>query len=195
MKPGPATVAAYLAALPEDRRAAISAVRDLVNRNLPKGYRETIAHGMLAWAVPLEVYPDTYNGQPLMYAALASQKQYIALHLMTLYGHAETEREFRDAFAKAGKKLDMGKACVRFRSLEDLHLPAVARAIAVCPMAKYVELARAVHSPAAREARRAARVSAAKKPGARTGAAGSGSGARSASKPGARPRPGGRRPS
>ena len=138
MKPGPATVAAYLAALPEDRRAAISAVRDLVNRNLPKGYRETIAHGMLAWAVPLEVYPDTYNGQPLMYAALASQKQYIALHLMTLYGHAETEREFRDAFAKAGKKLDMGKSCVRFRKLEDLPLDVIGQVIARTPPEAYI---------------------------------------------------------
>ena len=154
MKSSATTVKDYLAGLPGDRRAAISTVRDLVNRNLPAGLEESIAYGMIAWAVPLTTYPDTYNGQPLMYAALASQKQYMAIYLMGVSGGSPSAREFQEAFAKAGKKLDKGKSCVRFRALEDLHLPAIGRAIGCCTVDEYVRRAKAAHSPEARKARR-----------------------------------------
>jgi hypothetical protein len=157
LKSAATTAEAYLAALPADRREAITTVRALVNRKLPKGYRESIGMGMIVWSVPLDVCPDTYNGQPLMVAALASQKQYMSVYLMTLYGHAEGERRFRAAFAQAGKKLDMGKCCVRFRRLEDLHLPAIGEAVAAFGVQEYVERALRVHSPEARAARREAR--------------------------------------
>ena len=147
MKSAALTVKDYLAGLPADRRAAIEAVRDVVNRRLPKGYREEIAYGLIAWCVPLEVCPDTYNGQPLMYAALGSQKQYMAVYLPGVHGDSPNARAFRDAFAKAGKKLDMGKSCVRFRRLEDLHLPAIGRAIAAHPMTAFVARMTAAHPP------------------------------------------------
>ena len=110
-----ASVDEYLAGLPGDRRTAISAVRDVVNANLPDGYVEGMASGMIGWAIPLEVYPNTYNGRPLGIAALASQKNHMALYLMSVYGSPELEAWLRGAFAAAGKKLDMGKSCVHFK--------------------------------------------------------------------------------
>ena len=93
-------------------------MRDVVRRHLPPGYEEAVSRGMLVWQVPLARYPDTYNGHPLWYAALASQKRYLTLHLMNAYGpHAEALRE---GFRAAGKRLDMGKCCIHFRRADDL---------------------------------------------------------------------------
>lgn len=127
------TVEEYLGELPEDRHAAISAVRDAIVRNLPEGYAETMSWGMITYEVPLARYPKTYNGQPLGVAALAAQKNYNALYLTCVYGSPERERELREAFAAAGKKLDMGKSCIRFRSADDLPLDAIGRLIAATP--------------------------------------------------------------
>lgn len=133
-----ATVDEYLRELPEDRRAVVSAVRDVVVRNLPAGYTETMAWGMISYGIPLERYPDTYNKQPLSYAALAAQKNYYALYLMAPYTDDGQERQLRDAFAAAGKKLDMGKSCVRFKKLDDLPLDVIARVIAATPPDAYI---------------------------------------------------------
>jgi hypothetical protein len=124
------TPEAYLASLPEERRAAISAVRDVINANLPPGYREGMQYGMIAWYVPLERFADTYNRQPLGLAALASQKQYMSLYLNSVYGDPATDAWFRDRYAGSGRKLDMDKGCVRFRRLEDLPLDLVGETIA-----------------------------------------------------------------
>jgi hypothetical protein len=128
-KTQPATVEAYLDQLPEDRRKAISAVRDVIVKNLPKGYEEAINWGMITYRIPLERYPNTYNGQPLCYAALASQKNHMAVYLMCVYGSKEIGTWFREEFRKAGKKLDMGKSCVRFKKLEDLPLAVIGKTI------------------------------------------------------------------
>lgn len=132
------TVEAYLDELPPDRRAVISTVRDTIRKKLPKGYRETMNWGMITYELPLERYPDTYNGQPLMYAALAAQKNHYAVYLTGLYQDPEDEKRFRAEFAKAGKKLDMGKSCVRFRKLEDLPLDVIGRTIASTPPEKFI---------------------------------------------------------
>jgi len=124
-----ATVEAYLDELPEDRRTAISAVRDVILKNLPKGYEEAMNYGMITYQIPLERYPNTYNGQPLCYAALASQKNHMAVYLMCVYGSKEIDAWFREEFKKAGKKLDMGKSCVRFKKLEHLPLAVIGKAI------------------------------------------------------------------
>jgi hypothetical protein len=124
------TVEEYLQELPEERRAVLAAVRAVILRNLPDGYREAMRWGMISYEVPLERCPTTYNGQPLCYAGLAAQKNYYAIHLMSVYGSAERASWFREEFRKAGKKLDMGKACVRFRRLEDLPLEVIGRVIA-----------------------------------------------------------------
>ncbi|HEX6372273.1 MAG TPA: DUF1801 domain-containing protein [Longimicrobium sp.] len=132
------TVEQYLQELPEDRRAVVSAVRDQVVRNLPAGYREAMGFGMITWGIPLEDYPDTYNGQPLGYAALAAQKNYYALYVMTPYQDPAQEQWLRDEFAKAGKKLDMGKSCLRFKKLEDLPLDVIGKLIASTPPAEFI---------------------------------------------------------
>jgi uncharacterized protein YdhG (YjbR/CyaY superfamily) len=128
-----------IAALPPDRRDAIAKVREVIQANLPAGYEEGMLFGMIGWYVPLERYPDTYNKQPLGLAALANQKNYMALYLNTVYGDPETARWFRERFAASGKKLDMGKSCVRFRKLDDLPLDVIAETIARTPVDKYIE--------------------------------------------------------
>ena len=127
------TVQEYLDSLPSDRRAVIAAVREVVLRHLPQGYQETMGWGMISYGIPLEVYPQTYNGQPLGYVALAAQKKYYALYLMAVYGDPARETRLREGFAQAGKKLDMGKSCVRFRRLEDLPLDLIGEVIASTP--------------------------------------------------------------
>lgn len=134
------TVEQYLRELPEDRRAVVSAVRDVVVRNLPAGYREAMGFGMITWGIPLEDYPDTYNGQPLGYAALAAQKNYYALYLNCVYSDPAREQWLRDEFRNAGKKLDIGKSCVRFKKLDDLPLDAIGTLIAGTPPADFITL-------------------------------------------------------
>lgn len=135
-----ATAEEYLAELPEDRREVVSAVRDVILRGLPEGYREMVGWGMLNYAIPLERYPDTYNKQPLSYLALAAQKNHYALYLTGAYADPEHAAWIADEFAKAGKKLDMGKSCLRFRRLEDLPLDVIARSVASMPSERLIEL-------------------------------------------------------
>ncbi len=142
-----ATPEEYIASLPEDRREAVAAVRDVVNRNLPPGYEEGMAFGMIAWWVPLSTFPDTYNGQPLGLAGLASQKHYISLYLNTVYGSPTEEARFKERYAASGKKLSMGKSCVRFRHLDDLPLDVIGETISRATLdrtlAEYAEARRA----------------------------------------------------
>lgn len=133
-----ATVEAYLAELPPERRAVVAAVRTLVNAHLPEGYVEGMHWGMIGWVIPLSRYPVTYNKQPLIYAALAAQKNNYALYLMCAYSDSQTERDLRAAYAAAGLKLDMGKSCLRFRGLDALLQPAVATAIASTPVETHI---------------------------------------------------------
>jgi hypothetical protein len=142
MKSKAKSVSEYLKSLPPDRRAAIGAVRKVILQNLPKGYKETMQYGMIGYVVPHSIYPAGYHcdpKQPLPFACLASQKNYMSLYLMTVYGQKETEVWFRKEFAAAGKKLDMGKSCVRFKKLDDLPLDVIGKAIARVPVKEYVE--------------------------------------------------------
>jgi hypothetical protein len=145
----------YIADLPPDRRAAISAVRDVIRSNLPEGFEEGMEFGVITWYVPLERFPDTYNGRPLGLVALASQKQYMALYLNTVYGDPELEDWFRARYADSGKRLDMGKSCVRFRKLEDLPLDVVGETVARVPLERFVAHYQAARG-SSRKARRAA---------------------------------------
>ena len=134
-----ATVEEYLAELPADRRAAIAAVRQAILDHLPEGYEETMQYGMIGYVIPLETYPKTYNGQPLEYIALASQKNYMSLYLMNIYGDPETEQWFVEQYKASGKKLNMGKSCVRFKRVEDFPMDLVGQAIARTPMAEFIQ--------------------------------------------------------
>lgn len=147
-----ATVEDYLNELPPERRRVVGAVRDVILSNLPAGYRETMAFGMIGYGIPLERYPDTYNGQPLGYAALAAQKNHYALYLNCAYQDPAELAWLESAWRDAGKQLDMGKSCVRFRSLEELPLDAVGRFIARTPPEAFIaqyEKARGAGRPAA----------------------------------------------
>jgi hypothetical protein len=135
-----ATVTEIVKSWPAERREAMSTVRKTILAHLPKGYEETTTWGILTYAVPLSVLPDTYNGQPLGYVALGSQKNYMTLHLMPLYGDKKTEEWFRAQFKARGLKLDMGKACVRFKSLDDLPLDLVGAVVAKYPIDAWVRM-------------------------------------------------------
>jgi hypothetical protein len=136
------TVAAYLKELPAERRAVIAKVRDVVLRHLPKGYVEAMNWGMICYEVPLERFPDTYNKQPAMFAALAAQKNYYTLHLMAACDPRHL-KELGDAFRKIGKKMDIGRACLRFKSVDDLPLDAIGKLIAAMPPEKMMEMMKA----------------------------------------------------
>jgi uncharacterized protein YdhG (YjbR/CyaY superfamily) len=132
------TVSEYLADLSPADRADIRKVRSVIVKNLPKGYKEAVQWGMICYAVPLSRYPDTYNGQPLCYAALAAQKNYHSLYLMNVYSTKAEEQEFRTRYEASGRKLDMGKSCVRFRAADDLPLDLIGKVIAKTPVDEFI---------------------------------------------------------
>lgn len=136
----------YLSELDPGRREAISAVRSVILDNLPDGYEEVMQFGMISYVVPLSEFADTYNGQPLMYTALASQKQYMSLYLTSVYADPSLSDRFKQRYLATGKKLNMGKSCVRFRKLEDLPLDLVAEVVALTPLATLLEEAKAAKS-------------------------------------------------
>ncbi|MGH1492360.1 MAG: DUF1801 domain-containing protein [Acidimicrobiales bacterium] len=140
------TVDQYLLELPDDRREAISEVRQTIMENLPDGYVEAMSWGMISYEVPLDTYPDTYNGKPLMYAALASQKNHMAVYLTAVYGDAEVKERFVDEYKATGKKLDMGKSCIRFKTLEQLPLEVIGDAIASTPVADFIGVVEAARA-------------------------------------------------
>jgi len=125
------TVAEYIGSLPSDQREVLAAVRTVILANLDPGFQEGMQYGMVGYAVPHSRYPAGYHcdpKQPLPFAALAAQKNYFALHLMGLYMNPAELEWFTKAWKASGKKLDMGKACVRFKKLDDVALDVVGQA-------------------------------------------------------------------
>lgn len=136
------TVEQYLGELPADRREAVQAIRNVILKNLPKGYEEGMQYGMIGYFVPHSIYPPGYHcdpKQPLPFACLASQKNYISVYLGCVYGNPEHEAWFREAWAKSGKKLDMGKSCVRFKKLDDVPLDVIGQSIKRVPVKKFID--------------------------------------------------------
>ena len=140
------TVEEYISELHEDRRFAISTVRELILANLPEGYEEVMNWGLITYQVPLSVYPDTYNKKPLMYAALASQKNHMAVYLTGIYMDEHSNREFKKKYIATGKRYDVGKSCVRFRKLEDLPLPLIGKTIAAYAAKDFVNRVKQLRS-------------------------------------------------
>ncbi|MET1110745.1 MAG: DUF1801 domain-containing protein [Allosphingosinicella sp.] len=132
------TPEAYLAELPKERAGFVAGLRDLVNANLPDGYVERMSWGMISWEVPLELYPDTYNGKPLVYAALAAQKNHTALYLNGVYASGERTERLRSAWAATGRKLDMGKSCLRFKRPEEVAEAVLAETIRSIPVERFI---------------------------------------------------------
>jgi uncharacterized protein YdhG (YjbR/CyaY superfamily) len=129
----------YIAERPDGRRAAIEAVRNTIVANLASGFEEAMNWGMITYQVPLETYPDTYNGQPLMYAALASQKNHMAVYLTAVYANDDSRESFLGKYRASGKRLDTGKSCVRFRTLDDLPVDLIGDSIASMDVDTFIE--------------------------------------------------------
>ena len=133
------TIEDYLAEMPDERREVIDKVRKTILENLPDGYEEAMNWGMITYQVPLEVYPDTYNKQPLMYAALANQKNHMAVYLTSIYMDEELNQDFEEKYRATGKRYDVGKSCVRFKKLDDLPLELIGESIRAISVSEFVE--------------------------------------------------------
>ncbi|MBI2029225.1 DUF1801 domain-containing protein [Candidatus Gottesmanbacteria bacterium] len=133
------TVEEYLQDLPASRRKIITELRNFILKKIPKGYQETLRWGMISYEVPLDRYSSTYNKQPLSYIGLASQKNHIGLYLMNIYQDKNVEGFLRNAFAEKGKKLNMGKACIRFKKIDDIPLNAIGRIIASTSVNEFID--------------------------------------------------------
>lgn len=135
----------YLNSLPADRKEALTKVRAVVRKNLPKGYQEAMNWGMICYEVPLNTYPNTYNKQPLMYVAIASQKNHMAVYNTGIQTSEALTDNFLKDYAATGKKLDMGKSCIRFKKLEDLALDVVGEYISKVSVSDLIAADQKVH--------------------------------------------------
>ena len=126
----PAEVQAYLKRVDGERGEALRTVFDTVAAAMPAGFELGMHFGMPGWVVPLATYPETYNSKPLSYVSLAAQKRYNALYLMGVYTSPDDDRRFREAWAASGRTLDMGKSCLRYRTISDVDLGLIAGAVA-----------------------------------------------------------------
>ena len=139
------TVEQYLSELPDERKNSVSIVRKTILENLPDGYEEVMNWGMITYQVPLETYPDTYNKKPLMYAALASQKNHMAVYLSDIYMSEQARKKFEKAYKATGKRFDVGKSCVRFRKLDELPLDLIGKSIASIQVEDFVKKVKKVY--------------------------------------------------
>ena len=142
MKSNAETPEAYLAEVPEERREALRAVRELILKTKPKGVEEGMQYGMIGYFIPHEIFPAGYHcdpEQPLPFASIANQKNHMSLYMMFCYGDAEQEKRFKKEWEESGKKLDMGKACVRFKSLDDLPMDVIGRAFKRTNLEDYID--------------------------------------------------------
>lgn len=156
MKSKTATLKQYLEGLPEDRREAISAVREVILSNLPEGFRESFHFGMITYCVPHNIYPHGYHcdvTQPVPYIMLASQKNYVAIYLFCLYLEDDAVEKFKDDYLKTGKKLDMGKSCLRFKKLDDIPLELIGQVAGRMSVDEFITLYESRLSEAERKKR------------------------------------------
>ena len=134
------TVAQWLSSLPADRRAAIAKVRDVINEHLPPGYTESIYCDLIIWGVPESVLPahEVHNKFPLQLAGLGSMKGHMAIYMMHVFGDPALRVWFEKAYKRTGKKLDMGKSCVRFKTVDALALDVIGEVMAKVTVEDYV---------------------------------------------------------
>jgi hypothetical protein len=135
------TVPEYLASLPEDRRSALEAMRKVIKKHIDKSFVEGMQYGGLSYFLPHSRYPAGYlcdPKEPLPFAGIISQKNHIGLYLFCIYCSPEEEAAFRKDWLASGKKLDMGKSCVRVKKLEDVPLDVLARMLERVTARKFV---------------------------------------------------------
>lgn len=133
------TVEEYLSELPAERRAVVSKVRSIILEALPDGYEEAMNWGMISYQVPLERYPKTDNGQPLLYAGIAAQKGNYSLYLTNVYQDKKLADKLRAAYQQSRKHLDIGKSCIRFMRIENLPLDVIGEIVASVSVEKFLE--------------------------------------------------------
>ena len=136
------TVTEYLKGLDPDRKKAITAIRKVIKANLDPKVKETMTYGMIGYVVPLNVYPDGYHCNPetpLPFANLASQKAHMGIYLFCIYGNPEEKARLEKEWKATGKKLDMGKSCIRVKKLEDVPLDVLGAAVKRMTVAKFIE--------------------------------------------------------
>ena len=136
----PAAVAEYLSSIEGERGDAVRAVFETVNNAMPDGYELTDFRGAPLWQVPLSTVPKTYNGDPLSYISLMAQKNYNSLYLMGLYSDPESNEAFRAAWIDSGLKLNMGKSCLRFKTLADVNLDVLADSVSAMTLDKFLDV-------------------------------------------------------
>ena len=136
-QPTPAIVEEYLAALVGARGEAVRSVFATVRDAVPAGYELGDFRGAPHWFVPFSRVPTTYNGEPLAFTTLIAQKNHASLYL-SVHGSPERDEAFRTAWAAKGLKLDMGKSCLRFRTLDDVDLGLIAEAVSI-PVDEFVD--------------------------------------------------------
>ena len=140
------TVEEYSQALPEERQEMVQTLRSAVKSRLPAGFQETMQYGMISFVVPSERFPDTYNKQPLAIISIGNQKNYVSLYLMSHYGDAEAENWLKESFRDAGKRLDMGKSCLRFRKPDDIPVEVISQAAGRLSVDEFVQMYEASRS-------------------------------------------------
>lgn len=151
----PQTVRDYVASLPPDRRAAVETLRKVVLANLDPGIEEGMQYGMIGYFIPHARYPAGYHcdpAQPLPFAGLASQKGHLSLYLMGCYPEGPWKDRFVKAWKASGKKLDMGAACVRFKSIDQVPLDVVADTIRDMTVDAYIAQYESAVRPTAKKA-------------------------------------------
>ena len=138
------TVEQYIAALPEDRKPPITALRKIIKKNLPKGFKEGMGYGMIGYVVPHSIYPPGYHCTPqlpLPFMSVASQKNFIAIYHMGIYGDATLLQWFTDKYAQLNiGKLDMGKGCIRFKNLAKIPYPLIGELSGKVTVEKWIEV-------------------------------------------------------
>jgi len=133
------TVQEYLNSLPPDRKILIEKVREVILKHIPEGIEEAMNWGMISYQVPLSICADTYNGQPLLFAALASQKNHMAVYLSAIYSDEKLRGDFIKNYKLTGKRMNLGKSCVRFKKIEDLPLDLIGNTIAAMDLDTFIK--------------------------------------------------------
>lgn len=137
------TVEEYIETIPENWKQDFLKVREMILSNLPHGYEEVIQYGMIGYIVPLSMYKEGYLNdptKPLPFVGLASQKNYMSLYLMCIYSSEHDREQFEREYTKTGKKLDMGKSCIRFKKADELAFDVIGNAIRRIPIDKYIKI-------------------------------------------------------
>ena len=138
------SVEEYLEALPEDRKPVVARLREVILSNLPEGFEEQLSYGMIGFVVPLSRYPEGYHakkGEPLPFLALASQKNYVALYHMGLYGDPKLEAWFVKEYAEqVPTKLDMGKSCIRLKNPDHIPYDLIAELVQQMSVDEYIDI-------------------------------------------------------